>query len=75
MPSSTDMGMVRPSTPGNSVSVRRSRVVQGTPFAIICSARSMMNGIIRMKVKTSSAMKNGGMISRITYRSIVRMAE
>jgi hypothetical protein len=44
----------------------------GTPFAIISSARSMMKGIIRMKVNTSSASRNGGMISRITYRSMMR---
>ena len=46
----------------------------GTPLAIICSARSMMNGIIRMNVKTSSAMRNGGRISRMTYRSMIAHA-
>ena len=44
----------------------RSSISQGTPLAIICSASSMMNGMMRMKVKTSSAMTNGGRISRIT---------
>jgi len=53
----------------------RTSVVQGTPLAIICSARSMMNGIVRMNVNTSSAIRKGGMSSRITYRSIVRIAD
>ncbi len=71
---SSAIGIVRPSAEGSNVAISRRSVVQGTPFAIICSARSMMKGIIRMKVKTSSAMRNGAMISRMMYRSRVRMA-
>jgi hypothetical protein len=45
----------------------------GTFLAIICSATSMMKGIIRTNVKTSSAMRNGGITSRITYLSMMRI--
>ena len=32
-----------------------------------------MKGIIRMNVNTSKAIRNGGMISRMTYRSMMRI--
>ena len=71
-PISSAIGMVRASACGNNVTVSCRMVDVGTPFAIIVSASSMMKGIIRMNVKTSSASRNGGMISRITYRSMMR---
>ena len=71
-PMSSDIGMVSASACGNRVTVSCRIVAAGTPFAIISSASSMMKGIIRMKVNTSSASRNGGMISRITYRSMMR---
>ena len=74
MPISNAMGMVTATDEGRSVTVSCRMIDHGTPLAIICSARSMMKGIIRMNVKTSSAMKNGGRISRMMYRSRVRMA-
>ena len=73
MPISSSIGMVSAATPGRSVPISCSNVAHGTPFAIICSANSMMKGIIRMNVNTSKAIKNGGMISRITYRSRIRI--
>ena len=59
---------------GSSVAIKRRIVPAGTFLAIICSAMSMMKGIIRMNVNTSSAIRNGGMISRITYRSMMRIS-
>ncbi len=70
---SSDIGMVRPSADGSSVTITRATVVHGTPLAIIVSACAMMKGIIRMKVRTSRASANGASTSRITYRSSVRM--
>ena len=52
--------MVSASAAGRSVTIRRSSIGQGTPLTIICSASSMMNGMMRMNVKTSSAITNGG---------------
>ena len=66
MPISSAIGIVSASAPGSSVTIRRSSIGQGTPLAIICSASSMMNGMMRMNVKTSIAITNGGRISRIT---------
>ena len=73
IPISSAIGMVSASADGSSVTMSRSSIGQGTPLAIICSANSMMNGMMRMKVKTSIAITNGGRISRITYRSSVFM--
>jgi hypothetical protein len=73
MPMSSAIGMVSARADGSSVTISRRSIGQGTPLAIICSASSMMNGMIRMKVKTSMAITNGGRISLITYRSSVFM--
>ncbi len=73
IPINSAIGIVKASDIGTSVRINRRIVVHGTPFAIIASARSMMKGIIRMKVNTRSAMTNGGMISRMMYRSRVRI--
>ena len=73
MPISSAIGIVRAATPGTRVAINCSSVAHGTPFAIICSAKSMMKGIIRMNVNTSRAIRNGGTISRITYRSMMRI--
>jgi hypothetical protein len=58
---------------GNRVAARRRMVIAGTFFAIICSAMSMMKGIIRTNVKTSRPSRNGGTTSRITYLSMMRI--
>ena len=51
---------------GSSVAIARSTTVVGTPLAMNASAYCIIDGTIKMNVKTSSAMTSGSRTSRMT---------
>ena len=60
------MGMVTASAWGTRVSIRNATVEAGAPLEMSGSASSIRNGRISMKVKTSSAIRSGGITLRMT---------
>ena len=60
------IGIESASADGSSVAIARRTMVVATPLAMNASAYCIIDGTIKMNVKTSSAMKKGSRTSRIT---------
>ena len=65
-PSRSDIGIVSARADGSNVAITRSTTRTGTPLEMKLSAYSIRNGMINMKVKTSSPITKGHSTSRIT---------
>ena len=61
---SSAIGIVTPSACGRSVAMTRRMTAGETPLVMSVSACSIMNGTIRMNVKTRRLSRSGASVSR-----------